>query len=313
MGRVRTIDNCLELYRILLLLEVSCSATRCFRLKTKIDAPPRDTDEQTIPKSLERVIKLKEAVRSGKISVKTKKRKRRSKNGLITLGPQNKSLHPSAKPEKSVPVFDQRPGESTESFMHRVNRETHQFLNETTFEKKYNVEIKRNPETGDVEGVSKAPKDEIDELMKLKMKHKNIGKKKKKKATEVEPKLTKVQKRKRKLDMKKEKKMQDSIDEFKVFREKVEFGDVAHAPPNLKLRPIKSKDGQPGERRLLLHSLFPNTAKTDSTKAKSVPIDMTGRRRDLPSAERRILEKQQSDVIAAYRLLKTTQKMSNVA
>jgi len=146
--------------------------------------------------------------------------------------------------------------------------------------------------------------------MKLKLKHKNIGKKKKKKkVSEAEPKLTKVQKRKRKLDMKKEKKMQDNIDEFKGFHEKIEFGDIAHAPPNLKLRPIKTRDGsKPGGQKLLLRSLFPENGE----RTKSSKMDKTGKRKDLPSAERRILEKQQSDVIAAYRLLKTQKKSSNV-
>ncbi|XP_043280540.1 coiled-coil domain-containing protein 137 [Venturia canescens] len=284
-------------------------AKRWAELKTKINEPPKDVNEQAIPKSLERVMKLKEAVKSGKIVAKKRKRKSKSQSRLITLGSQNPTMHPNAKPEKSVPIFNQNPGESNSDFWNRVNRETHLFLNETTFEKKYNVEIKRNPETGDIEGVQKAPKDEIDELMKLQMKYKNIGKKKKKKnlkSSEIEPKLTKVQKRKLKLKMRKEKKDQDKIDNSYSIREKIEFGDIAHAPPDLKLKPLKPReDRMPGKKDLLLNSLLTSNHSPKETKTGRIKIDKTGKRKDLPSAERRILEKQQSDVIAAYRLLKT--------
>ena len=285
--------------------------TMCFsRLKTKINEPPKNKDDQAIPKSLERVIKLKDAVKAGKI-VK-RKRKRKAKTGLITLSGQNPRQHPNAKPEKAIPIFNQNPGETPELFMQRVNRETNLFLNETKFERQYNVEVKRNPETGDVIGIQKAPNDEIDELMRLKMKHKNIGKKKKKKTGDAEPKLTKTQKRKRKLEAKKEKKMQDNIDDFKGYRETVEFGEVVHAPPNLKLKPLISRnDVVPSKKQLLLNSLFPDSSKTKQGKTKLASIDKTGKRKDLPSAERRLLEQQQSDVVAAYRLLKA-RKSSDV-
>lgn len=166
-----------------------------------------------------------------------KKKKKRSNRGLIILGAQNKLPHPKAKPEKAVPLFNQRIGETNDAFLRRVNRETENFLHETQFENKYNVQVKRNTETGEIEGIEKRPKDEIEELLKLKSKHKNIKKKKKVKNSEDEVRLTKSQKRKNKLEMKKSKKLQDQIDEFKTFKDNVAFGEVAHAPPVLKIRP----------------------------------------------------------------------------
>lgn len=282
-------------------------AKRLSQLTTKINAPPVNKDEQAIPKSLENIIKLKERVKDGKI-YKKKSKKKNKKHELIVMGSQNPKLaHPKARPEKVVPVFAQKPNESGAAFVNRVNSEAQAFVNETIFEDKYGVEVKRNPDTGNIEGLSKRSKDEIDELMRLKAKHKNTSKKKKKK-TEPVVKLSKAQKRKKKLDTKKAKKLQDDIDEFKVFRETVQFGDVVHAPPELKIRPKKadaSTTEKPGRRNLLLDSLFKS-----NNKAGDNAVNRSGKRKDLPVGERRQLEERQKEAIVAYRLLKS-QKTSN--
>lgn len=209
------------------------------RLETKINAPPRNIDAQDVPKSLERVIKLKNAVKNNLVQKRRKRRK--GANKLIALGAEQSSQklpHPRAKPEKVVPIFNQQSGENQYQFWQRVNRETHNFIKETEFETKYNVEVKRNAETGDIEGVVKKPKDELSELEKLRAKHKNVKKKKKKKVdVERTVKLSKAQKKREKLLKKREKRDQDDIDEFKTFKDKVEFGDVVHAPPQLKAHP----------------------------------------------------------------------------
>lgn len=213
---------------------------RICRLETKINAPPKDVQEQAIPKSLENLIRLKEAVKSGRIS-KVKKVRKRKRNGLICVGGEKpKSLHPKSKPEKAVPIFQQKPDESNNRFLYRVSQETHAFLNETAFEKKYNVVVNRNSDTGEVEGISKRPKDELDELERLRAKHKNIRKKKKNKEGEGDMNLTKSQKRRQKLLIKKKKKEEDLIDNFGTFQDDVKFGETVHAPPQLVTRPKKA-------------------------------------------------------------------------
>ncbi|XP_043484769.1 coiled-coil domain-containing protein 137 [Leptopilina heterotoma] len=283
-------------------------AKRLEELKTKINAPPKNEDEQGVPKSLQRVIDLKNKVKSGKI---VKKKRKRSNRGLIILGPQNNKLpHPKAKPEKAVPLFNQRVGETDDTFLRRVNRETENFLHETQFENKYNVQVKRNMETGVIEGIEKRPKDEIEELLKLKSKHKNIKKKKKVKKSEDEVRLTKSQKRKNKLEMRKSKKLQDQIDEFKTFKDNVAFGEVAHAPPDLKIRPRnadKIDSVRPVKKDLLLNSML-DTNKNQSEVGKK-NINRSGKRKDLPVGERFRLEKQQRDAVAAYRLLKSRKQI----
>ncbi|KAK2576335.1 hypothetical protein KPH14_005696 [Odynerus spinipes] len=282
-------------------------ARRLAELETKINAPPKDVQEQAIPKSLEHVIRLKEAVKAGKIG-KVKKVKKRKKNALICVGGERpKSLHPKSKPEKSVPIFQQKPGESNNRFLHRVSQETHAFINETAFEKKYNVVVDRNPETGEVEGLSKHPKDELDELERLRAKHKNIKKKKKSKEKEGEVNLTKSQKRKQKMQMKKKKKEEESVDYFETLQDEVKFGETVHAPPQLIVRPKKANienTSKPGKKNLLLHSLLSKNDPANNNSTKLGSIDRSGKRKNLPASERRQLEKEQSNVIAAYRQLK---------
>lgn len=61
---------------------------------------------------------------------------------------------------------------------------------------------------------------------------------------------------------------------------------------------------QPGKKKLLLHSILKKSEKTKMGTKKTIAIDKSGKRKNLPVGERRQLEKQQSDVIAAYRMLK---------
>ncbi|KAI4503952.1 hypothetical protein M0802_001355 [Mischocyttarus mexicanus] len=248
-------------------------ARRLAELATKINAPPKNVQEQAIPRSLENIIRLKEAVKSGRISTVKKSRKKK---------------------EKWIDM--------------RGCQETHAFINETAFEKKFNVLVNRNTETGKIEGLSKPPKDELDELEKLRANHKNIKKKKKVKEGEGDTNLTKSQKRRQKLQVKKEKKKEDLVDNFQIFQDEIQFGETVHAPPVLNTKPRKAMMGdtvKPGKRNLLLNSLFAKNDSSNNNSTKSITIDRSGKRKNLPVSERRQLEKEQSSVIAAYRQFKS--------
>ncbi|XP_014213619.1 coiled-coil domain-containing protein 137 [Copidosoma floridanum] len=279
-------------------------AKRISELQTKINAPPKNVDEQEIPRSLQRLMKLKKAVEDNKFEHKKRKR---NKNKLIRIGAgQIRKPHPKARPEKIVPIFNQRPDESPEKFYHRISRETEAFVKETQFETKYNVDVKRNPETGEIKGVDKRFKDNIDKIEDLKKKHKNVGKRKKLTDADGHPKLTKAQKKKQKVLEKKQE--DEEILDFDRFKDKVEFGDIVHAPPELKLpRNVNKINNKVSiaekNKNLLLNSLL---QENQSLKNHSItkPINRTGKRKNLPIGERRQLEKQQKDVVSAYRQLK---------
>lgn len=61
---------------------------------------------------------------------------------------------------------------------------------------------------------------------------------------------------------------------------------------------------QPGRKNLLLYSMLKKNENSKMDAKKRITIDRSGKRRKLPLGERRQLEKQQNDVIAAYRRLK---------
>lgn len=187
-------------------------------MKDKINAPPTNPDEQYIPKSLSRIIDLKEKTKSG---VFTKKKKQVLKD--VDLKSNNKQ------------EFVQRRGESDKSLLRRVELACESAIQEAAFEKKYGVEIKKNPETGKVVDIVKRKKDEIDVLMRKARKEKLKPAKKIVKKIITEPRLTKAEKRKRKLKEKKEKKLQGEVNDFDKYKDNVKFGEIVHAPPNLVL------------------------------------------------------------------------------
>lgn len=269
-----------------------------FRLELCTNEAPRNADEQAIPKSLERVIKLKEAAKTNDF----KKKRKRKKNALICVGLQQRRLnHPKAKPERVIPVFQQRPGETGSQFMHRVNKETYDFLKEKAFEKKYSVQVERDSNTGEIQGLTKCKRGK-DDIEMLQAKHKNI--KRKKKTAERSATSTKDDKRKLKLRMKKEKEL-ESCDEFERLQDKVVFGEVAHEPPRLKIK-SKSMDQNRKPKGLLLNSLLEGSTVTPASKV----INRSAKRKYLPEMERRQLEKRQSEAIAAYKQLKS-QRLAN--
>lgn len=61
---------------------------------------------------------------------------------------------------------------------------------------------------------------------------------------------------------------------------------------------------QPGKKNLLLYSMLKKNENSKLDAKKRTTIDRSGKRKKLPLGERRQLEKQQNDIIAAYRILK---------
>lgn len=269
-----------------------------FRLSSRRNAPPKDADEQAIPKSLERVIRLKEAA---KVNVTHRTRKRKKKNSLIQVDSTN-FQHPKTRPEKVVPVLRQRPGESKQHFWHRVSRETHAFLKETAFERKYRVQVERDPVTGLIQGLTKQRKinknNDVEKLQLLRSKHKNISKKKTTTAPQTAS-LSKCERRNLKQYLKKKEKVEKKdYDEFERLQDKVAFGEVAREPPKLNIKAETTSERRKPN-NLLLDDLLTNK------NTPNVAVGLSGKRKLLPVEERQRLEKQRNEVIAMYRQLKS--------
>lgn len=220
----KTIDN----FQLSIPKYIYCS------LKDKINLAPTHPDEQPIPKSLEKIMNLKNNVTTELKKVKNKARVISNSNSTPNIKLQRPKVKKTVKrlnTEKAPANFSRLPGESDNAFLGRVNLTVREYLKEAEFENKFGVNVERDRDTGEVIGVEKRPKDELEELIK---KAKKGKKKKKKQSNETgEPRLTKTQKRSKKLSEKKQKKELAKIDEFDKFSDNVKFGETVHAPPNL--------------------------------------------------------------------------------
>ncbi|KAG5891730.1 hypothetical protein JTB14_000333 [Gonioctena quinquepunctata] len=296
------------------------AAARFNIIKDKINAPPANPDEQQVSKSLQRVIELKNKVKSGLFN---KKRLKKLKKEEISKeqAPKNKAKPNEVKVDKRVLKFKQNQGETDREFVNRMNRICMNITKEAEFEEKYGVEIQRN-EDGEVEEVTKRPKDELELYLKKARKEKEEkgkkGKKKKKTNESNSLRLSKWQKRQRKLKEKTDRKKLQDVDEFKKYKDDVKFGEIVHAPPSLTTpRKVEKQLSapRPGNKNLLLKSMMDTKSKVTKTlpvtkskesiqKTANKIIDRKGKRKDLPNALRRQLDKQQKEIIGAYKELK---------
>ncbi|KAF4521852.1 hypothetical protein B566_EDAN003726 [Ephemera danica] len=279
------------------------NAARFARIKDKINLAPRDPDEQAIPK---RLLELKQLIEKTKIrKPKVKKASRLHKhNELIDTSKfkEKEVLLPGMRrPEKPVPVFKQHPGEEPHQFVCRIQRKCQEVIHECTFEDKFNVNVQRNEETGDIEGVSKVPKEETAFLRDLQPTAKNQGKKSRLARNR--------EKRKEKMQKKKQDKVERKTDDFSLYKDEFMFGETVHAPPQLNILPRKSKkedDIKPGRRELLLKQMLPKSNQEQQPTSVLAKL-ATGKKKKknaLPAAEARIREAQRVEAVQAYRMMK---------
>lgn len=215
-------------------------------------------------------------------------------------------------------------------FLKRVNRITHQRRLEAGFAAKYNVDIIRNQETGEIK-LKKKPKDQIEELMKKRRAEARSGRKKfvdKEPEEEAAPKLTSLQK----LKLKKKAKKQSQTDEkSRVFaeyqHEVIKFGETAQAPPSL-ITPRKALKNEtvsrPGKRNLLLTSMLSSGKDPVANRSDNIfsmkpnkkvikgPIDKKGKRKNLPNSTRLALETERQNAVDMYRQLKKKQPIVEI-
>lgn len=107
-------------------------------------------------------------------------------------------------------------------------------------EDKFDVEIRRDPTTGEVTDVTKRPTDEVDEML-----FKVLDKKNSRKREALEEKRKKRrQEKKEKLKLKKQEKLEKRRDDFEHLKDTVKFGEIVHRPPVLTAIPKKASEDQ---------------------------------------------------------------------
>lgn len=255
-------------------------------------------DEQEVSKQFKKFVRLKQQAKNEKSSKMQK----------------IKTVNDDFNEKSALDNIKRNPNESDKRLLARVNRMAHQRRVEAQYAAKYNVDIIRNEETGEIK-LKKRPKDEIEELMKQKRLEAQKGFKKKKKnkfeEEPKEPKLTSLQKLKLKKLSKKQKKNEEQVKEFQEYQyEEIKFGETVHAPPTLVIPRKAAKNDtvpRPGQRDLLLSSIFnkePASKKVQNKAIQNKAIDKKGKRKNLPNATRAALEKERENVVQLYRELK---------
>ncbi|XP_049854952.1 coiled-coil domain-containing protein 137 isoform X1 [Schistocerca gregaria] len=287
-------------------------AKRNQSLSAKVNAPPTQPDDQSVPKSLIRLMKLKDDVKQGKFKHKKKRKKRKRGEWLIdtkVLAEKDHKVPGMTRPDKPVPHLIQRPGESEFHFLRRIEQACQEVIKESQFEDKFGVNVIRDTDTGEVVNVVKKPKDPVLEFDATKKKKKNND------SANATDSLSKTARRRQKKLERKQLNNSDKERDFDMFKDNVKFGEVVSEPPQLKApKGIKSNplESKPGRKDLLLKTFLENkyattttTTTTTTTSSSSAKLDLTVKRKKLPAAELRQLELQRQAAVNAYRFVKS--------
>ncbi|KPJ12371.1 Coiled-coil domain-containing protein 137 [Papilio machaon] len=244
-------------------------AKRLQELKGKINAPPNDPDDQPVPKSLTRLFAFEHRLKEKSMNLKRKKK----------IYPKDRDNNKSQN-DNPVAKLRKLPGETGRSFTMRINSAM-KAIHTPVEQENYPLDIEAEDRKGEQMALQRARR-----------------KRKQNKATaaageEPTPKLSRTQKLALKKKAKKEKASErgdgDGDGDGEVRRERVAFGEVAHAPPALSVRPRHAAgrtDRRPGCKELLLSAM------------------LSGARGALPPAEAERRERARLEAVAAYRALR---------
>ncbi|XP_059615928.1 coiled-coil domain-containing protein 137 [Phlebotomus argentipes] len=203
------------------------------KIKHKIDNPPQNINEQPVSRSTAQFIKLKNEAKAGTF---------RPNSGIEDVPRAVKRKNKTEQPRvyKDVPEHKPFRGETARDFLRRVNRATQKGLKEAQYSAKYNVDIIRK-DNGEVQ----VTKRQVDA-----------------KGAPTQNKMVKFNaKKKMKKEKKESQKREEQESDNRIFKKDVvEFGEVCHRPPELRvIRKVDKSDGaiaRPGRKNLLLNSLL---------------------------------------------------------
>jgi len=273
---------------------------RLAKIKCKINEVPLNIDDQEVPRKLKILFRSKDRQKKGQIQDGVKPLVKTLAKNLVKPSvkeQKNKVTRTPQRAVKKVPTFTRIPGESDRNLLWRAELTTRQYLNKSKFEDKYDVDMEKDEKTGEVK-VKKRDWSYLDDGKKDEPANKWEKKKLKKIAKKELEKSEKIKLKKEKLKEKKLYKKNKNNDDFiGIKQDKVEFGEVAEAPPQLTAKPRKSSHlERPGYRDLLLKSQL----KT-SEKGAPTAVNLSGKRKDLPALERQRLEDERQRVVELYR------------
>ncbi|CAH0579558.1 unnamed protein product [Chrysodeixis includens] len=248
-------------------------AKRLESLKGKINAPPKDPDEQPIPKSFTRLFAFQDKDKQNVVRKPRNTLKHLSHGKVVKGGPRDAATNPISQLRKL-------PGESGRGFSLRINSAV-RALHNPCEDLDYPVDIEAEDEKG----------------FRMAEQRERRARKRRKAAKgaqeqEREPHLTRTQKLSLKKKARKMKEVEAKQEKQEVVYERVSFGEVCHGPPSLQVQPKgAAAAARPARRGLLLSALL-------------APAERQRRERALLPAERQRRERARADAVAAYRALK---------
>lgn len=266
-------------------------------VKLKINNRPGKDDFQDIPKSMKRLMAVKEQIKAGTYDPqphkKVKPRKDPDQRDLLDSTKYNpvpdRRQAGMNKPLRPLPVFKQKPGEHRRAFYYRMDQSIQSMKKRAQFEDKYKVDVVMDG-TGKSTIVDRE-KDEV-ELEIEKKRNEKLAKK----GIVVKSKEEKRQARREREKKRKNKNpkgnSQETLD-FTDFQDSVSFGERVDAPPSLNFKKFtklpSSKPAADGKADLLLKK---NLEGVKKAKAK------------LSLAQKVNIEKDRQHVVEMYRKLK---------
>ncbi|XP_033732885.1 coiled-coil domain-containing protein 137-like isoform X2 [Pecten maximus] len=239
--------------------------------------PPKNEKEQEIPRKVQFFIDHK-----GSFPTKKPKQRKRFKKQKDSKEQTEKGI---TKPMRPAPKFIQHRNESERKFMARIERETKSVLLTSHLSDKYQV---------DFEELEKG----------------NITKKKKMTNS------AKMMRLKEKKSHKKEKKIQHQRDkkgDFSYLNDKVQFGEVAMAPPTLKAKPKKAPGSmdaipRPGKKSLLLKEIIANNMSLGRGGVSSTrEVGQTLKRKQMSLSQQHTMDNERNKAIKLYRQMRDKQ------
>ncbi|XP_069124129.1 coiled-coil domain-containing protein 137-like [Argopecten irradians] len=250
---------------------------KSFRQDKSANMPPKNENEQEIPRKVQFFMDHKGSFPTNKPNRRNRFKKRKAVEDHMEKG--------MTRPMRPGPKFVQHKNESEGKFMARVERETKSVLLTSQLSDKYQL---------DFEELEKG----------------NITKKKKKMS---DAKKMRLQEKK---NHKKEKKMEHQKGkrgDFAYLKDKVQFGEVAMAPPTLKTKPKKapeSKDAvpRPGKKSLLLKEIIAENSSSGKSGVSSTrEVGQTLKRKHMSLSQQHKMDNERDKAIKLYRQLKDKQ------
>jgi len=248
------------------------------RVKKKLlpNEPPKGDDFQEVPRYAKELINLKNKVKSNKLKRRRKKKKIIKDDFIIVHRDRSDGdVCGSTKAVKPMPnVVKQNIHESEDRFFNRLQKMVDTAIAEAKVEQKYDIELVNIDNKGNAQYVT-APR-EISEKKQEKRK-----------------------KAKEKTAEKKKMKMEDSKFDFQT--EKIDFGEVAMAPPIFTAKPRKAPEtNKPGKKQLYLKTILGSSNKEEAKN----PTPLTTKWKNMPPDRRKIMENERQRAVQMYRMLK---------